>query len=94
MKAVYNAEYGGFGLSERACELLAERAPELFEGGKLADRGLSRHRHHPALVSVVEELGQDAVDNERYCRLRICEIPDGLETFFERGHIWGCCEWG
>lgn len=66
-KVVYNACYGGFGLSEKA----KARYVELT--GCAADiyhRDIERH--DPALVRVVEELGAEASD--RYACLQIEEI--------------------
>lgn len=68
IKVVYNACYGGFGLSQEALKLLRARRPELvseFEEDSYFSRAgqlyLSyRHslaRHDPDLIAVVEELG-------------------------------------
>jgi hypothetical protein len=53
-KVVYNACYGGFGLSDVAKARYAELT------GSFPDYGLSRH--DAALVQVVEELGEAASD--------------------------------
>ena len=71
-KIVYNACYGGFGLSDEAEELLKERT------GKNLDE---IERHDPELVKVVEELG-DRV-NDKFSKLAIWEIPDD-ETYIIR----------
>jgi len=66
-KIVYNGCYGGFGLSEEAKERYAELTgcdPDFY------DRELPRH--DPALVQVVEELGDEA--NGFCAQLRIEEI--------------------
>lgn len=55
-KVVYNACYGGFGLSDAARYWLKSR------GAGLGGRGLRYEipRHHPLLVECVEALGADA----------------------------------
>ena len=68
-KVVYNSCFGGFSLSERALELLAERGVVDTEG-YVGGREISRH--HPELVRVVEELGEGA--NGSCARLDIEEI--------------------
>lgn len=68
-KIVFNACYGGFGLSEAAILRYAE-----ITGAK----GISVYdidRTDPALVQVVEELGEAA--NGRSAALRIAELPAG-----------------
>ena len=78
-KVVYNACYGGFGLSEKAKNLLNE-----LKGEEVCYYDLPRHDKD--LVAVVEELGSEAnvdysdlkiatIDSDRY---RISEY-DGLE---------------
>ncbi len=81
-KIVYNACYGGFGLSEDAILRYAE-----ITGRKNTDaKGvvdltgdpllqLPGFRADPALVQVVEELGEAA--NGRSAALRIVELPAG-----------------
>ena len=67
-KIVYNACFGGFGLSEAACE----RYREL--GGTIKSR-FDMDRADPLLVQVVEELGDNV--NTRFSDLRIRELePD------------------
>jgi hypothetical protein len=68
-KIVYNACYGGYGLSEAAILRYAE-----ITGAK----GFSAYgieRTDPALVQVVEELGEAA--NGDFAALRIAELPAG-----------------
>jgi hypothetical protein len=68
-KIVYNACYGGFGLSEAAILRYAE-----ITGAK----GFSVYdieRTDPALVQVVEEMGEAA--NGMSAALRIAELPAG-----------------
>lgn len=69
-KVVYNRCFGGFSLSEQACELLQERGVIGSCGYGDGARGISRHL--PELVRVVEELGDAA--NGRYAQLDIEEI--------------------
>lgn len=64
-KVVYNACYGGFGLSDQAKELYYELSGESFSES-------SKERHCPFLVQVVETLGSAA--NGFCARLEICEI--------------------
>ena len=69
-KIVYNACFGGFGLSETAWE----RYREL--GGQETDRW-DINRADPVLVQVVEELGEEA--NTRFSELRIRDLPEGTK---------------
>tara|TARA_R110000822_G_scaffold5031_11_gene21854 strand:+ start:8272 stop:8562 length:291 start_codon:yes stop_codon:yes gene_type:complete len=69
-KIVYNACYGGFGLSNEAIVRYAE-----IKGlGPVAKRKRIE-RNDPALVQVVEELGDKA--NGGCAELRIIDIPAG-----------------
>ena len=96
MKVVINADYGTFGLSERAKVYIASKAPEYVEGFHFKTHRIPRH--HPALVEAVEKLDYDA--NSPYSKLKIIEVPDGIEYgigehdgmeyVYEVGHIWGC----
>ena len=84
-KVVYNACYGGFGLSDEAVVRLKEL------GSTINDRYLPWEfpRHDLLLVQVVEELGDKA--NTWASKLRIEEVCgpyrieeyDGLETVYE-----------
>ena len=87
-KVVFNDSHGGFGLSPQARELYKVRAGHEFED--------SCDRHDPILVSIVEELGEDAnnwlsrlrirtVDGNRY-RIRNMGL-DGLEVVEVPGDI-------
>ena len=70
-KVVYNACYGGFGLSEEAKERFAE-----LTGRPVDTYHRDIDRHDRALVQVVEELGDAASD---YCgHLRIAEIEGSM----------------
>ena len=72
-KIVYNACYGGFGLSEAA----KKRYRELKGIGKSADLyDFDLERDDPILVQVVEELGSDAASGG-FANLQIAEIPVG-----------------
>ena len=64
-KVVYNACYGGFGLSEKAQKLLNELKGEEVDYYDLP-------RHDKDLVAVVEELGSEA--NSMFASLRIATI--------------------
>ena len=71
-KIVYNACYGGFGLSDKAInrywELKGEKGPEYWYTGDL-------ERDDPILVQVVEELGEEA--NGMFAALQIEELEVG-----------------
>ena len=83
-KIVYNACYGGFGLSNEAIVRYAE-----IKGlGPVAKRKRIE-RNDPALVQVVEELGDKAIDpayhwNGGCAELRIIDIPAGTLDRIER----------
>jgi hypothetical protein len=64
-KIVINVYTGGLGLSEEAIKRY-----ELLSSKKFDD---DIPRHDPALVQVVEELGEHA--NDKYSRLVVVEIP-------------------
>ncbi len=109
-KIVINSEHGGFGLSDLACRRYLElnqmtweeRENEYASQGPLfyvnekfwSDRNIDRD--DPALVRVVQELGESA--NGRYANLKIVEIPadvqweiqeyDGLEWIAECHRTW------
>jgi hypothetical protein len=70
-KIVYNGCYGGFGLSEEAKARYAE-----LTGGSADFYDWNLSRHDPALVQVVEELGDAA---SGFCgQLMIEEIEGSL----------------
>jgi len=72
-KIVFNACFGGYGLSEAAIMRYAK-----IKGINIAIGGFSVYeidRADPALVQVVEELGEAA--NGRSAALRIAEVPAG-----------------
>jgi hypothetical protein len=87
-KVVYSACFGGFGLSDAAEALYLERTGEEF-------CSFDTPRHCPALVAVVEELGDAA--NSNYSRLVVKEIKgnqyriheyDGSETVYTPHSKW------
>lgn len=102
MKIVINRCYGGFGLSKEALDIYCEKKG--INPGKwnntwkfyedFSDTRIDRT--DPILISIVEELGQNA---DGYCaELSIIEIPDnveyyindydGMETVHEKHRTW------
>lgn len=92
MKVVINRCYGGFSLSEEAHRLIALRKKWNHacddwdndywyneENKPVYDIDLSRS--DPDLVSVVEELGEEA--NGKYTKLKIVNIPDDIHWIIE-----------
>lgn len=71
MKIVINVRHGGFGLSDEALE----RYNDLT--GKSVEYYWDIERDDPALVRVVDEMGQDA--NGPHAELKIVEVPDGVK---------------
>ena len=83
-KVVYNACYGGFGLSDEAMDRMVElgypgielnpdwdpNSRSFFNNKYYGISGISRH--DPTLVQVVEELGEKASDT--YSNLAIAEV--------------------
>jgi len=69
MKIVINTCYGGFSLSEAACEELG-----IDHTGHY---GFPENRNDPRLIACVEKLGDDARGN--HAMLKVVEIPDGIE---------------
>lgn len=65
MKIVINKCFGGFGLSEKAREILG--IDNSFDEYQI-------DRNDPKLIEVVETLGDEA--NGRCARLRVVNIPD------------------
>lgn len=75
MKVVVNRCYGGFSLSQKACEMLGlEEDSYGYE--------YEYDRANPELVRVVEELGSEA--NGAYASLKVIEIPDGVNWEIEQ----------
>ena len=72
-KIVINDRHGGFGLSEEALAVYKM-------AHDIEDPGFYCHdiaRDDPLLVSIVCTLGERA--NGKYSRLKVVEIPDGVE---------------
>ena len=61
-KVVYNACYGGFSLSDEACDLYRLlTGNEITKYGHIGDGSYNPiARHDPVLVQVVEQLGESA----------------------------------
>jgi len=82
MKVAINVCFGGFGLSQKAERLLAERGcpfvklipPEEYYKGHQDEVA---YRKDPVLIGVIEELGAEA--NGRFAKLKIVNVPDGKE---------------
>ena len=86
-KIVYNACFGGFGLSQAAMRRYAEIKGlsvgeehgygyiVTAEGKRMSDDDI--RRDDPVLVQVVEELGERA--NTRFSELRIVDLPAGTK---------------
>lgn len=97
-KIVINKCHGGFGLSDAAMRRYAEikniEDVNTIHISRLAPYDI--RRDDPALVQVVEELGEKSSD--RHASLRVIEIPegvswlieeyDGLEHVAERHRTW------
>jgi hypothetical protein len=74
VKVVYNACFGGFGLSQEAMDALGIDKEQAYSYA--TDYSL---RSDQKLVEVVERLGARA--NSGYSELKIKEVPDGHEFF-------------
>lgn len=72
MKVVYNACYGGFGLSQKAFSLYNNKRSNL--NLSTINYDVEILRNDPLLVEVIEELGQEA--NGKFAQLEIMEIPN------------------
>ena len=75
MKIVINSDYGGFGLSDEALALYAEKKGKSVDDICFFDIP----RDDPDLIDVVEHFGQKA--NDSYAELKIVEIPDGVNWY-------------
>jgi len=74
-KIVINTCYGGFSLSQKAMDVLAQK-------GCLIDNYRAYgERANPLVAEVVESLGEEA--NGKYAKLKVVEIPDGIEYTIE-----------
>lgn len=87
MKVVINKSYGGFGLSEQGWEAYKKFCKK--EGRQAQEFYWDIPRDDPALVHAVEKLGDRAAD--MVSRLKVVEIPDGIEWFVHEGQ--GGVEW-
>jgi hypothetical protein len=86
MKIVINNDFGGFAISKKCAEWMAERghAGAQKELARVAGTGKwhgyfdsdANDRTDPLLVLAVETIGKDA--NEGYSSLKVVEIPDGI----------------
>lgn len=92
MKIVINACYGGFSISKEAAQFMAEMGcekakKEIDTGGSWYGYGYvdgttgGYDRTSPFLISAVEQLGDKA--NGSCARLKIIEIPDGIDYCIE-----------
>ena len=72
MKVAYNACFGGFGLSDEACELLSKAKGKKVD---IYDFSGDEFRSDPDLIKVIEDLGDKA--NGMCADLQIEDIPDG-----------------
>ena len=92
-RIVINTKHGGFGLSEQASRLFAQRTGIAYDQA-WADKLIARD--DPVLVAIVRELGVDA--DTRYAKLKIVEVPyevewqieeyDGVEWVAEKHRTW------
>lgn len=73
-KIVYNACYGGFGLSPTALNRYKE-IKGIYPDKEIYGHGIDRC--DPALVQVVEELGDKA--NGVFSKLRVEQLPEGTK---------------
>ena len=72
IEVLYNARYGGYGLSEKAEKMYEERS------GRKAD--CLDCRHSPLLLQIFHELGDEF--NSKYCYAEIEKIPKKFENFY------------
>lgn len=75
-KIVYNACFGGFGLSKTAVEYYNSRVGLTGEFAK-TQYDIGENRADPILVELVELLGADA--NGSHADLRIIDLPEGTK---------------
>lgn len=80
IKVVINNCYGGFGLSEKAIALVQDQIGDEFDP-------YDHPRHCPVLVSVVEELGEEA--NGRCAELFVAKLKGSQYIVRE----YDGCEW-
>lgn len=72
MKVVINTCYGGFSLSEKACEYLGIPFIKRYD--------FYDDRSNPKLVECIETLGSEVASGE-YAKLKIVEIPDNISWY-------------
>ena len=82
-KIAINSCYGGFDLNDEAKARYKEITGKDFPMFRW-----DNERDDPALIRVIEELGEKA--NTRYSELRVIEIPDDVEWQIEEydGNEW------
>ena len=93
MKVVLNKDYGGFGLSKMALDILVERGITLekYDNGHesrwFSNRSFGiesdnedMYRTDERLVAVVEELDMDA--NDQFASLEIVDMPDRITDWY------------
>jgi hypothetical protein len=73
IEVVFNACYGGFGLSKKAWQLLNQKRAAKGLKEETKENQYSLQRHDELLVEVVKELGREA--NSKYADLKIETIP-------------------
>lgn len=71
MKVIINTDFGGFGLSKKALELYKQRTGTEKRMPTYCEE---EYRDDPDMVSIVEELGEEA--NDKFANLEVVEIPD------------------
>lgn len=93
MKIVINACFGGFSISRKAAEYMAERGSELaakelaktggghWYGFGYVDESDGYDRSDPLLVEAVEVLGKQA--NGSMAELVVVSVPDGVAWHIE-----------
>lgn len=101
MKVVINKCYGGFSISKKAAEYMAERASEIAKKDLSVPSeyfySYNYERTDPLLIEAIETLGKEA--NGYSANLAIIEIPndidwyiyeyDGMESIHESHRSWG-----
>jgi hypothetical protein len=93
MKLLINACYGGYGVSNEAIELWAQKK-NIVLTKKTTEYGdydyytvdgepiSGMHRADPTLIEVFEELGSERTSGE-HGELQLVEIPDGCEYYVD-----------
>lgn len=79
-KIVYNADYGGFGLSKAALDEYNKRTSKDVEWSSDIERT------DPVLVAIVEEMGDKASGD--YSSLRIIDLEPGTQYFIDEYDGW------